>query len=209
MLRNKNISIRKIIYFFVFIIVVLCITDIFILVRRIDNMRFVFEENREKYSLMQKQVNLYKNNYSFQLLSKGLKLSDTLKVKSINNKEFFLKDIVKEPTLIFRLNILDCNQCNQHFLFLLDSVFSNNNPKPIILLVNSENQMGKSEYNDFSFDVFFLNHIPLPHEQLNISYFFILDKNLVCIESVFFETDMNNLLFTFLKYFIYMRNRLY
>ena len=69
--------------------------------------------------------------------------------------------------------------------------------------------MDKSEYANFAFDVFFLSHIPLPHEQLNNSYFFILDKNLVCIESVFMKTDMNNLLFTFLDYYKYMRNRLY
>ena len=201
-MRIKSSFLKNVRFIGVFIVITWCFVSSILFNGQKKDYELIILNGKKRYDEVIIENALLKNNYLLMLTSRNIQLSDTITLQSIHNNIIYLKDIAENGLLFFRLNKNECYKCNQYFLTVLNNTFSNEQKEKIIILTNYQNNKTfKLNYPQVSFPVYFISQIPLPHEEINRSYFFSLDKHLNCSEAFFFEKDMKNIFSAFLNSF--------
>ena len=152
----------------------------------------LFQPNKNTNVILQNKIDSLKfyhgifKNMSFlrqmEITSEGYKISSELKITNENGIQSFLKDIIKQPTLIYRFSSSNCTICVEEQFAMLKEM-QNYLPEHIILLgsyLSYKNLNIIKRTQQFHFKVYNVMELDIPMENQSNPYYFVINPDMTC-----------------------------
>ena len=120
--------------------------------------------------------------YPIQTISDGIQLSPDMELSSERGVKITLKDIIKQPTLVYRFASSNCSMCVEEQFQILKKMKDQLPERTILIssyLSGNAVTILKKTYQ-LEFDIFNILLLDIPMENQSNPYYFVIDPDMKC-----------------------------